>query len=114
MFFWAPLLYIHFFLAEQTFFKEDLTWIEAQRCCASKSGQLATMDDNDNTVSCHNIPNESTDLKIWTGKIRRHSEWIEYLGKIKLIVTYTGHTLEYLFSSGWLYMSTNELKTINS
>jgi hypothetical protein len=36
------------------FFKEKLTWFEAQRCCASRSRQRANIDDT--IVSCNNIP----------------------------------------------------------
>jgi len=73
------------FLSEQTFFKEELTWFEAQRCCASRLGQLASIDDADGEiVNCHNIPPDSNDLKIWTGNIRRHSEWIEFQGTFNI------------------------------
>jgi hypothetical protein len=47
------------------FFKEKLTWFEAQRCCASRSGQLATIDDK--IVSCNNIPPGAETF--WTGNI---------------------------------------------
>ena len=79
--FWLHLLCLQNFLAEQTFFNKNLTWIEAHRCCASKMGQLATHDVDSKIVSCNNIPKRSTNLTIWTGNIRRYSEWIEFQGK---------------------------------
>jgi hypothetical protein len=60
------------------FFKEKLTWFEALRCCASRSGQLATIDDQ--IGSCRKIPSGAKSL--WTGNVRRHSEWIEFQGKL--------------------------------
>jgi hypothetical protein len=73
------------FLSEQTFLKEELTWFEAHRCCSSRLGQLASIDDADGEiVNCHNIPSESINLKIWTGNIRRHSEWIEFQGTFNM------------------------------
>jgi hypothetical protein len=66
-------------------FKEKLTWFEAQRCCGSRSGQLATIDDT--IVSCNNIPPRAETL--WTGNIRRPSEWIEFQGKLNEIDRYT-------------------------
>jgi hypothetical protein len=47
------------------FFKEKLTWFEAQRCCASRFGQLATIDDT--IVNCNNIPSGAETL--WTGSV---------------------------------------------
>ena len=67
------------------FFKEKLTWFEAQRCCASRFGQLATIDDT--IVSCSNIPSGSGTL--WTGNVRRPSVWIEFHGKLGEIERYT-------------------------
>jgi hypothetical protein len=67
------------------FFKEGLTWFEAQRCCASRPGQLATI--NDNIVSCNNI--QSGAATLWTGNIRKPSEWIEFQGKLNEIEIYT-------------------------
>jgi hypothetical protein len=67
------------------FFKEGLTWFEAQRCCASRSGQLATIDDN--IVSCNNI--QSGAKTFWTGNVRKPSEWIEFQGKLNEIERYT-------------------------
>jgi hypothetical protein len=72
-------------LKNQTFFKEGLTWFEAQKCCASRSGQLATIDDK--IVSCNNIPPGAETL--WTGNVRIHSEWIEFQGKLNEIERYT-------------------------
>jgi hypothetical protein len=72
-------------LKNQTFFKEGLTWFEAQKCCASRSGQLATIDDK--IVSCNNIPPGPETL--WTGNVRIHSEWIEFQGKLNEIERYT-------------------------
>ena len=66
-------------------FKEKLSWFEAQRCCASRSGQLATIDDK--IVSCSNIPPGAETL--WTGNVRIHSEWIEFQGKLNEIEIYT-------------------------
>jgi hypothetical protein len=66
------------------FFKEGLTWFEAQRCCASISGQLATIDDN--IVSCNNTPVAKT---LWTGNVRKPSEWIKFQGKLNEIERYT-------------------------
>jgi hypothetical protein len=57
---------------------EGLTWVEAYRCCASRMGQLASVDNE--IVTC-NIPKGRNNLKIWTGNIRRYSEWIEFQGK---------------------------------
>jgi hypothetical protein len=62
------------------FFKEGLTWFEAQRCCV-----LATVDDP--IVSCNNIPSGAESL--WTGNVRRPSEWIEFQGKLNEIERYT-------------------------
>ena len=67
------------------FFVKGLTWFEAQRCCASRSGQLATIDDS--VVSCNNIQSEAATL--WTGNIRKPSEWIEFQGKLNEIEIYT-------------------------
>ena len=67
------------------FFKDGLTWFEAQRCCASKFGELATIDDK--IIGCKNIPPGAETL--WTGNIRRHSEWIEFQGKLNTIEIYT-------------------------
>ena len=67
------------------FFKEKLTWFEAQRCCASRFGQLATIDDA--IVSCNNISSGAETL--WTGNVRRPSEWIEFQGKLGEIERYT-------------------------
>jgi hypothetical protein len=44
-------------------------------------GQLATVDVDSKIVTCNNIPKESNNLKIWTGNIRRYSEWIQFQGK---------------------------------
>ena len=77
------------FLSEQTFFKDKLTWFEAQRCCESRLGQLATIEADSGIVSCYNIPPQSTALKIWTGTIRRHSKWIEFQGIFNIIPRYT-------------------------
>ena len=70
---------------ERAFFTEGLTWIEAERCCASRSGQLATI--NDTIVNCHNIPLRAETL--WTGNVRRPSEWIEFQGKLNEMERYT-------------------------
>ena len=67
------------------FFKEELTWLEAQRCCASGFGQLATIDGK--IVSCRNIPPGVETL--WTGNVRRPSEWIEFQGKLNEIGRYS-------------------------
>jgi hypothetical protein len=66
-------------------FKEKLTWFEADRCCASISGQLAIV--TDPIVNCHNIPPGAGTL--WTGNVRRASEWIEFQGKLNEIGRYT-------------------------
>ena len=66
-------------------FEEKLTWFEAQRCCASRSGQLATIDDK--IVSCNNFPSGAETL--WTGNVRKPSEWIEFQGKLNEIELYT-------------------------
>jgi hypothetical protein len=66
------------------FFKEGLTWFEAQRCCASISGHLVTIDDQ--IVNCNNIPLGVKTL--WTGNIRKPSEWIEFQGKLNAIERY--------------------------
>jgi hypothetical protein len=63
-------------------FEEKLTWFEAQRCCASRSGQLATIEDK--IVSCNNIPSGAESL--WTGNVRKPSEWIEFQGKLDEIL----------------------------
>jgi hypothetical protein len=73
--FWRPKL----------FFKEGLTWFEAQRCCASRLGHLSTI--NDTIVNCNNIPPGAQTL--WTGNVRRTSEWIEFQGKLNKIDIYT-------------------------
>ena len=65
-------------------FEEKLTWFEAQRCCASRSGQLATIDDT--IVSCNNFPSGTETL--WTGNVRKPSEWIEFQGKLNEIELY--------------------------
>jgi hypothetical protein len=44
-------------------------------------GQLATVDVDSKIITCNNIPKGSNNLKIWTGNIRRYSEWIEFQGK---------------------------------
>ena len=87
------------FLSEQTFFKETLTWFKAQRCCASRLGQLATIEEDNKIVSCHNIPKGNNALKIWTGNIRRHSEWIEFQGtfNISFILIYAWKSFKYIF-----------------
>jgi hypothetical protein len=72
-------------LKTKTFFKEGFTWFEAQRCSASRSGQLATIDDPN--VNCNNIPPWAETL--WTGNVRIHSEWIEFKGKLNEIDRYT-------------------------
>ena len=79
------------------FFKEKLTWLEAQRCCASRSGQLATI--NDKIVNCHSIPPEAETL--WTGNIRRPSEWIEFQGNLNEIERYTYMYFKYF----WHFMN---------
>jgi hypothetical protein len=71
-------------LKTKTFFKEGLTWFEAQRCCASRLGQLAII--NDTIVNCNSIPAEAETL--WTGNVRRPSEWIEFQGKLNEIDRY--------------------------
>jgi len=54
-------------------------------CCASRLAQLASIDGADGEiVNCHNIPPDSNVLKIWTGNIRRHSEWIEFQGTFNI------------------------------
>jgi hypothetical protein len=79
-------LHIHSLICRtKLFFKEGLTWFEAQRCCASRFGQLATIDDT--IVGCKNIPPWAETL--WTGNIRRHSEWIEFQGKLNKMEIYT-------------------------
>ena len=92
------------FLSEQTFFKETLTWFEAQRCCSSRLGQLASIDDADGEiVSCYNIPLHSNGLEIWTGNIRRHSEWIEFQGtfNISFILIYAWKSFKYFFQDSY-------------
>ena len=74
------------------FFKEKLTWFEAQRCCASRFGQLETIDDA--IVSCNNIPSGAETF--WTGNVRRPSEWIEFRGKLGEIERYTYMYLKYI------------------
>jgi hypothetical protein len=71
-------------LKNKTFFKDELTWFEAQKCCASRSGQLPTIDDK--IVSCNNIPRGAETL--WTGNVRRPSKWIEFQGKLNEIDRY--------------------------
>jgi len=79
-------LFCIYCFVERAFFTEGLTWIEAQRCCASRSGQLATT--NDAIVNCKNIPKSALNFKIWIGDIRKHSEWIEFQGKFNDINRY--------------------------
>jgi hypothetical protein len=67
------------------FSKKGLTWFEAQRCCASRSEQLATI--GDKIVNCRNIPPGVGTL--WTGNVRKPSEWIEFQGKLNEIKRYT-------------------------
>jgi hypothetical protein len=72
-------------LKTKLFFKEGLIWYEAQKCCASRLGQLATI--NDTIVNCNNIPPRAQAL--WTGNVRRPSEWIEFQGKLNEIDRHT-------------------------
>ena len=72
-------------MKNKLFFKEKLKWFEAQRCCASRLGQLATI--NDTIVNCKNIPPGVETL--WTGNVRKPSEWIEFQGKLSEIEIYT-------------------------
>ena len=74
-------IYTHCFEEQNFFFKERLTWFEAQRCCSSRSGQLATIDDE--FVRCNNIPPGAETL--WTGNVRKPSEWLEFQGKLNEI-----------------------------
>ena len=74
------------------FYKEGLTWFEAQRWCASRSGQLATIDDN--IVSCNNI--QSGAKTFWTRNVRKPSEWIEFQGKLNEIERYTYKYFKYI------------------
>ena len=83
----------HIVLKNKTcFFKEKLTWFEAQRCCASTFGQLAAIDDT--IVSCNNIPSGAETL--WTGNVRRQLEWIAFQGKLGEIDRYTYMHLKYI------------------
>ena len=80
------------FWRTKLFFKEGLTWFEAQKCCASRSEHLATI--GDKIVSCRNIPPGTETL--WTGNVRRPSEWIEFQGKLNEIERYTYKYFKYI------------------